>query len=140
MIASYYIVHSEEYVDYNYHIYKKKATQYQHAHKTIKESDDNYNKKDKLALIFEWISAKRVSNVIFIFYALLGLFLIFDSRDIFVPLNFGLITFIAPIHMMLLASASPEDPKVRQVYIWFIPIFVSCIGMVLFRYLLFFQK
>lgn len=140
MVASYYIVHSEEYVDYNYHIYKKKATQYQELSKTFHEADDNYDKKDKLALIFEWISVKRLSNVIFIFYAFLGLLLIFDSRDIFVPLIFGLITFIAPIHMMLLASSTPEHPRVREIYICYIPIFVVCVGMVLFRYLLFFQK
>jgi hypothetical protein len=139
MIASYYIVHSEEYIDYNFHIYKKKATLYQHATKTQKESEEG-KKKSKLLILITWIISKRVSNVILIFYALISIFLIMDNRDIFVPLIFGLLVATAPIHMYLLASSSPEDTKIRLIYLFYIPIFISCIGMVLFRYLLFFQK
>lgn len=137
MIASYYIVHGEEYIDYNYHIYKKKATKYQTSKTIVEETNQ---KKSKVRMLFEWITAKRSSNIILVLYGLLSLLLIMDNKDIFVPLIFTLEVLILPIHMMLLATATPEDTKLKQIYYWYLPIFVSSISMVLFRYLLFFQK
>jgi hypothetical protein len=137
MSASYYVVHCEEFVDYNYHIYRKKATLLQDVHTTLKEEKKH---SSGFKMLLNWILTKRTSNMVLIFYASLSFLLMLDNKDSFVDFIFGLITLTFPIHMNLLARATPADPKLNAIYMWYLPLFISCISLVLFRYLLFFQK
>ena len=137
MAASYYIVFKDEFAEYSYHTYKDKMSNTKSANKA--EIDD-FKKLRGLKVLLNWISKDRSSNILPIFYALLNLFLMLDVKDIFVFLIYGLQTVVVPVHLLLHATATPEDPKLNQIYFWYIPVFVSCISLVLFRYLLFFQK
>jgi hypothetical protein len=136
MMASYYIVHCEEYIDYNYHVYKKKDTLYAKAQKVKKET----KAKDNIDSLFKWIYTNRSNNIILVFYAGLNFLLIMDNKDIFVTLLFALEAITVPIHLHLHQAASPTNNNLRKIYLWYLPVFIACNGLVLFRYLLFFQK
>jgi hypothetical protein len=136
MLASYYIV----YVD----VFEETKLKYSKIEvEELKKSQIKANVKHIKQNIFntlKWLLATRARYILLTFHALLNFLLIFDVKDFLVMFIFVIEAFTIPVHLYLYLKSSPNDSKLRTMYLSFLPVFGSCILLVIFRYLLFFQK
>lgn len=136
MAASFYVVHCELYEEKNLEQSKQEVAQ-------LKKSKTKSNKKhikQNFSAVFSWLMATRARYILLSFHALLNFFLIFDFKDFFVMCIFIIEGFTIPIHLYLYLKSSPKDSKLKKMYYTFLPVFCSCVLLVIFRYMLFFQK
>jgi hypothetical protein len=136
MMASYFIIYSEQ------------VAEHLEASRNIADLGQSRGDKPSKTKDFKqaiWSVMRQLSKdqgryVLLLFHALLNFILIFDYKDFMVMVIFLIETITAPVHLYLYLKASPTHGRLRLMYYTYLPVFGACMFLVLFRYLLYFQK
>lgn len=138
LMASYFIVYSEQFSEYliNKTNSQMAALRQNATQEKVEIQDLKYN----FSSVSKWLSMAKARYIILVYHALLNFILIFDSKDFIVMIVFAIESMTVPVHLYLYMKASPAHTKLRHMYYTFLPVFSACMFLVLFRYLLYFQK